>query len=222
VPYRLLESDKRFKKYQWIEVEVIKASDPRPESHKIRPQSIRIIGDVLSTDYSWKARKKVVEPLKAHCLCCLKERRDSYGFPTLGIIKPHRIERLTIRKAKNPNWTAAQEAILSQGDLFEDAPKQELEKIPYTFMYKFFCDHSSCTGHELSCTDWEMSESWRQWKTKYGNKWEEAFRAKYEKEMLEEKDLHFFVGTVNAHPQEWIIVGLFYPPKFAELPLFGE
>jgi len=222
VPYRLLESDKRFRKYQWIEVEVTKASDPRPESHKILPQSIQILGDVLSTDHSWKARKQIIEPLKGHCLCCLKERRDAYGFPTLGIIKPKRIERLIIRKAKNPNWTPAQEAILSQGHLFEDAPKQELEKIPYTFMYKFFCDHSLCTGHELSCTDWEMGESWRQWKIKYENNWEEAFRAKYEKEMIEEKDLHFFVGTVNAHPQEWIIVGLFYPPKFAELPLFGE
>ncbi len=32
--------------------------------------------------------------------------------------------------------------------------------------------------------------------------------------------LHFFVGTVHKNPKSWIIVGLFYPPKPDELPLF--
>jgi hypothetical protein len=220
VPYRMLDTEKRFKKYQWIEVEVIKTSDPRPESHKIRPQSIQILSDVLSTDVAWKARKLITDPLKGHCLCCLKEHRDNYGFPTLGLIKPKRITRLLLKKAQDPQWSAAQAAILSQGDLFEDAPAKELEKIPFSFMYEFFCDHATCKGHKLSCTDWEMGESWRKWKAEYGKNWESAFRQKYEKEMIEERDLHFFVGTVNAHPSEWIIVGLFYPPKFAPLPLF--
>jgi hypothetical protein len=31
--------------------------------------------------------------------------------------------------------------------------------------------------------------------------------------MIEKFDTHFFVGTVHQHPQNWIIVGLFYPPK---------
>jgi hypothetical protein len=61
VPYRLLETEKRFKKYQWIEVEVTKAPDPRPESHKIRPQSIEILSDVLSSDKAWKDRKDILD-----------------------------------------------------------------------------------------------------------------------------------------------------------------
>jgi len=35
---------------------------------------------------------------------------------------------------------------------------------------------------------------------------------KYEREMVERFDTHFFVGTVHTHPNAWIIVGLFYPP----------
>jgi hypothetical protein len=31
-------------------------------------------------------------------------------------------------------------------------------------------------GRNLSCTDSEIGESWRQWKKKYGDKWEEKFR----------------------------------------------
>ena len=26
-------------------------------------------------------------------------------------------------------------------------------------------------------------------------------------------DTHFYVGTIHQHPGEWIVVGLFYPPK---------
>ena len=47
----------------------------------------------------------------------------------------------------------------------------------------------------------------------YGDNWEAAFRQKYETEMREKFDTHFYVGTINQHPKEWIIVGLFYPPK---------
>ncbi len=49
-----------------------------------------------------------------------------------------------------------------------------------------------------------------------------AFRQKYEIELMQERDVQSFVGTLNAHPPEWIIVGLFYLPKFAPRPLFGE
>ena len=31
--------------------------------------------------------------------------------------------------------------------------------------------------------------------------------------MIFEDDTHFYVGTVRHHPNTWIIVGLFYPPK---------
>ena len=221
VPYRLLDSDKKFSKYQWIEVEVEKASDPRPESHKIRPQSISIQSEVLSTDRNWSARKYVISPLLGHCLCCLKEQRDNYGSPTLGFIRPKRIRRL-ILKPQSTTWSAPQKAILAQQNLFEEVPAQELEKLPFAFQYEFECDHPECKGHTLSCTDWEMSESFRKWRAHYGPHWEAAFRKKFETELLEEKDLHFFVGTVKAHPAEWIIVGLFYPPKYAELSLFPE
>lgn len=64
VPYRFLTPDKRFRKYQWIEVSVSKPSkDVRPESYKIENDSIRITSEPLPTDQAWKARKDVVFPL---------------------------------------------------------------------------------------------------------------------------------------------------------------
>jgi hypothetical protein len=223
VPYRFLTPDKRFRKYQWIRVTAAKPSkDPRPESYKIENDSIQILSEPLSTENAWQARKDVVLPLSSHCLCCLKQARDTDGFPTLGLFRPRVIERLTIEPEANPNWTSEELELLQQGQLFGHQPTASLEKVPYKFRYWFRCDHDACPGHKLMCTDWEMGESWRRWKDEYGDGWQEKFRLRYEQEMIEKNDTYFYVGTVHRNPSAWIIVGLFYPPKPAELPLFGE
>jgi hypothetical protein len=109
-PYRWMDDDKRFIKYQWVEVRVTKATqDSRPESHK------------LNVDPSYKA-------------------------------------------------------------------------------------------HTMSCTDWEMGQSYRSWRDEYEEEWETAFRQTYEEKMITRYDTHFFVGAIHRYPREWIIVGLFYPP----------
>ena len=147
-------------------------------------------------------------------MCALRRRRDQDGSPTLGIFKPAVIEKLII-KPTAANWTQAELEIMRQGDLFESEPAEDLEKIPYDFSYKYRCAESTCNGHTMKCTDWEMGQSWRSWRTKYGNDWEAAFRQKYEQEMRDKFDTHFYVGTLNKHPSEWIVVGLFYPPRVA-------
>ncbi len=212
IPYRFLSQDRRFRKYQWIEVRVTKASDPRPESYKLDVDSIKILSDPLSTADGWRARKEIVLPLRSHSLCYLQRERNSKRYPTLGFFRPKVIKRLIIKPDSKP-WTQGQLQILSQMDLYKKAPQKALEKVPYSFRYQFRCDESSCTGHTISCIDWEMSESWRKWKDKYGNKWEDKFLQKYQTEMIEKNDTHFYVGTVHQHPQTWIIVGLFYPPR---------
>lgn len=211
VPWRYLPEDQRFRKYEWVELTVTKATkDPRPESYKLKPDGIKIIS-YLDPGKEWQARKEIILPLKSHCLCCLAKLRDAQQYPTLGIVKPKRIERLVITP-DTPTWTDAQLAILRQGHLFAEQPKQELEKIPFKFQYKFWCDEPTCNSHTMICTDWEIGEAWRKWSAEYGDKWEEKFRLRFEKEMIEKYDTHFYVGTVHQHPGTWIIVGLFYPP----------
>jgi len=213
VPYRFLDEDQRFTKYQWIELKVSKAtSDPRPESYNPDLTSIKVASKPLSTTRSWAARKEIVLPLKAHCLCCLQRSRDETKIPTLGLIHPKLIKRLLIEK-DTPAWSPDQLAKLQRLPLFGSMPKNTLEKIPLRFKYEFSCDDGSCPGHELSCTDWEMGQAFRRWKRKYGSDWERYFRQKFEFEMVEKKDTHFYVGTIHGHPATWIIVGLFYPPS---------
>ena len=63
------------------------------------------------------------------------------------------------------------------------------------------------------CTDWEMMQSYRKWRRDYGDGWEAAFRQKYEREMSDKFDTHFFVGNLHQYPNAWIVVGIFYPPR---------
>jgi hypothetical protein len=220
VPWRRLDESQRFGKYQWIEALMTKAPhDSRPESYKIDYNSISIVSDTLVTKGDWAARKKYIDPLKRHCLCCIKKEQEENGHPTLGIFRPKEIKRLII-KPSAPTWSQAQLNLLRQGHLFETAPTTELEKVPFVFQYEFYCDEASCNGHTLICTDWEIGQSWRSWSRKYGNDWEAKFREKYETEMISKFDTHFYVGTIHQHPKSWIIVGLFYPPKPLTASLF--
>jgi hypothetical protein len=221
VPYRFLEEDQHFHKYQWIEVSVHKAtSDTRPESYKIAGESVKVLSDPLPTADNWRARKEIIFPLMSHCLCCLKRERDLNGFPTLGLLRPKTIHRLLIDEDES-EWTNEQLEALRQRDLFDKTPKAELEKIPHQFRYEFQCDHDDCAGHSITCTDWEMGQACRRWKNQYGLGWQEKFRQRFEEEMINKYDTHFFVGTIHGHPHTWIIIGLFYPAKYTgTLPLF--
>jgi hypothetical protein len=211
VPWRFLEDDKRFRKYQWIAARVTKASDFRRESFYLDPTSIQIISDPLPTDNGWQARKAIVEPLESPSLCWLESQRSQYQFPTLGFFKPREITRLVI-ESDRAEWTPSERAKLQQTTMFGRMPANQLEKIPFKFSYKFRCDAAACGGHTLMCSDWEMGQSYRKWAKSYPD-WRVPFLNKYEYEMIERFDTHFFVGTIHKHPNRWIVVGLFYPPR---------
>jgi len=219
VPYRFLDPDQKFAKYQWISAVVSKGNDQRKESRKLRIDSVQVLSGPISPANRWQARKDLVFPMRSESLCELTRKRDAARHPTLGFFKPAEIRRFVL-EADNPSWTQAQLQSLGQGLLFGKKPPTELEKVPFKVKYEFVCDDASCRGHSLMCTDWEMGQAWRNWRDKYGDDgWEQMFRQKFETEMIQKKDTHFFVGTVAGHPHRWIIVGLFYPPYSVSLPL---
>ncbi len=219
VPYRFLANDQRFSKYQWIDMRAVKSSDPRRESYRVDIPSIKIVSPRLPTDDHWKARKQIVFPLLAPSLCYLQRTRQETGT-TLGVFRPREITGFEIRPEENPDWTPAERERLIQQDMFEVQPHAPLEKIPFKFRYLFRCDEPGCRGHKLSCADWELGQAYRRWRRDYGEDWEAKLREKFERQMIERFDTHFFVGTIKAHPHVWIIVGLFYPLPESQLTVF--
>jgi len=58
VPFCLVSDEQQFKKWQWIDARIEKASnDHRPESHRIFVDTIQCEGDPLPTKNGWKARR---------------------------------------------------------------------------------------------------------------------------------------------------------------------
>jgi hypothetical protein len=160
VPYRFLDEDQRFKKYQWIDVDVQRAkNDPRPESHKLNPDSIEIKGSVPSSG-GWRERRRLLRPLMRPSMCAIRREREENGSPTLGLFKPAEIKRLVI-EAVSPAWTPQELLYLTREDMFRAGPATELEKVPYEFRYEFRCSDEGCPGHTMMCTDWEMGQAYR-------------------------------------------------------------
>jgi hypothetical protein len=211
IPFRYMEGDRQFKKYQWIEVAAIKSSDPRKESFEVNIDTLKTVSNLLSTKDAWKARKEIILPLQTPSLCHLQRTRRQTG-DTLGIFKPKTIHKFVI-EPDTPDWTPAEREKLLQFSLYDKHPLKPLEKIPYKFSYEFTCNDADCRGHKLVCIDWELGEAYRQWKQKYGTEWQWAIINRFETDMILKYDTYFFVGTVHGHPGAWIIVGLFYPPK---------
>lgn len=150
VPYRFLDPDQRFRKYQWVQVRISKGSDPRPKSYKLSPGSLQVLSRPLPSSENWRQRKNVVLPLRSPSLCALRRAHDENGSPTLGLFRPRTIRRLLI-EPDDPSWSDAQLAALRQGSLFDEGePKIELEKVPFRFRYEFQCEDPGChTWHRL-------------------------------------------------------------------------
>jgi hypothetical protein len=221
VPYRFLQHDQRFTKYQWIEVDTLKAGrDSRPESFNLNVETLKTF-ETISTADNWRARREILRPLMRPSMCAIKKEWEQHGSPTLGLFKPGTITRL-ILDPDDAEWTAEELAALRQTDLFQKAPKEQLEKIPYGFKYEYTCSDAHCTGHTMTCFDWEIGQSFRSWRAEYGDNWESKFRQRYEADMIHSRDTHFFVGNMHQYPGTWIIVGLFYPPRQAQADLFGS
>ena len=167
----------------------------------------------------WAERKRFIYRMRSESLCWLRRQQDETPATaaTLGLFKPARIKRLLIQPEDDPAWTVDQLAKLKQAEQEEmfgtSVSLPELEKIPFKFTYEFDCTDPLCNGHSLLCTDWEMGETYRRFRDLYGQDgWEQKFRVNFERNMMDKKETHFYVGTVHQWPKSWIIVGLFYPP----------
>ncbi len=214
IPFRDLDSDKQFKKYNIIEIDCYRSTkDNRPESFKINSDSISI-KDYLDTDKGlWRRRKEMLSnvPVKSMCQVCKDAETDNLS---LGFIKPENIEFKYSKRS--PGDPKKRQACYDQLNLFSKQ-KNPIEEIPYQFYYKFKCANTKgCPGHELSIIDWEIGRAYRKWRLSYPD--ENVRLDKIEQKWLEisntdKKDVYFFVGNMNRRKDIFMVLGVFYPKK---------
>jgi hypothetical protein len=213
VPFRLLEGQSQFRKWEWIEARVRKAEkDHRPESFRIDVDTIRR-GASVGTRHEWRERRQWIEPHIVESFATLEQRRLATG-ETLGVIRPAEILGLDITAEKSADWTREDKDKLSRDCLFDSEQIRQrvpLRKLPIAIHYRYKCTDGSEWRHRV--TDWEIGALyWNCLRSHGPQSWERPFREKLERE-LPSKDLMFLMGTIHRFPDHWLVVGLIYPPK---------
>ena len=215
ITYRDLDEDKKFKKYSIIEVNCSPPSDDRrPESLHVDSDSIKVI-DWLDTDKgTWERRKSIVLKVPVKSMCQVYEDAEPSSDLSLGFIKPNDISFEWAKQSLSDH--KAREACYAQLSLF-NKQKKAIEEIPLDFYYKFKCANvTECPGHKLSIIDWELRQSYRQWRTRYPD--EKVLLQKIEQKWIEisnidKKDVYFYVGNIKRFRATFMVLGVFYPQK---------
>jgi hypothetical protein len=218
VDYLNLPGEARFKKYQWIEVDVEPwgvNNDQRVESRRPRLQTLEVVpGPSVSRSYRWRARREIIDPMPHHTLNELT-RLYNDGHISLGIVRPTKVHDLETIPT-TPKWEPKYEQIYQQGRLF-DKRVRPLSKIPFSFRYVFECEDSQ-NRHTAALTDWEAGILFLKECERLGD--EHLAAKSVRKKFLEEicgpgRDTRFFMGTYHPY-NTWLVLGTFWPPKEME------
>lgn len=220
VPFRLLDGSNRFPKWEWINANVrTTTKDQRPESRRINVDSLERTGVVINTDHGWSERLPWIESHILPSFEALERRRQTSG-ETLGILCPTRLVSLDITPVQRPEWTPEDMEKLTRDGLF-DTPdvraRAPLRKVPFDFHYQYeieTADGVERLRHKI--TDWEAGALY--WRCHGKPNRDQLLRQRLEIE-FSSKRLLFLMGTVHRFPNQWLIVGLIYPPKPQSKPV---
>ena len=220
VGFRSLPEKQRFKKYQVIRLRMQQHDrDRRPESFRPDEHSIQL-RKVVGTEDKWRERWQWIRPTLGVTMCELQRMQES-SKRSLACIKPREIDKLIV-EASDAEWAGRKQGTIDQMVLF-DPLDTKLEKIPFTFKYRYRCEDPGCRGHNQSIIDWELMERYR--KLRNQGVPPEAIPEEIRKKFLGElcgskKDTHFFVGNHSLYPLSFMVLGVFWPPKSSERSLF--
>jgi hypothetical protein len=219
INFRDLPYTQQYRKYQWIEVlaEKHQGRDVRKESYRPDCDSIKILGEPIPSNPSnWAERAKYALARKSRSMEDLYEQQ-TVDRTSLGIFKPKKVNDLVI-SPDDASWSPKFLHALQQYRLFEYRQKTLLppRKVPFRFHYCFECDDPGCTrNHRMMIEDWEVGARFWRMVDQYGKSHCEAAEEVRDHFLNNicgsDKDTHFYVGTILAHPKTWVVIGVFYP-----------
>lgn len=234
IPFRKLEYDKQYKKYDWIEIDLEKNySDFRLESYK--PKSIdapfSIVGSIESEKGTWRLRKDIVlRHVHTNMTTLIASAKDINRYTSLAVFKPKSILDFKIEKVER-DWDKKKldflKANANQLNLFKnsDNPFEVVSKLPYKFSYKFTSDDD--IERTMMIEDWEIGMLyWNCLKHHEGDEAKACYdvKRKYFDDFAKTKDLYLFLGTTREFhmiaPNPFVIIGTFHPMKTTQLSLF--
>lgn len=212
VPFRALDDERQFRKYEPIRVRVQSHSgDTRPETRRPDIDSIKPSGRVVSAADGWRARRPLVEPLMSSSMCELvREERQSRR--SLGVFRPAEVLALEIQAVDQaPDRAEIAAASAAQGSLLSENEVAVLKATPFVFKYRYRCSDPACRTHTQTIIDWEIAAFYR--KVRNSPDWEGGMRRKWVDELCApDRDTAFIVGNMHQHPQSFLVLGVWWPP----------
>lgn len=211
VPFRDMRFDQRFRKFDIIEVETSKSSDPRPESYQPNVDSINVVGHIPAKRSD--ERRAILDPLVQPSMCAIR-RQQTVDATSLGLFRPDGRPELLIEEDRSP-WDPEKQMVVDQPSMLMPG-KKGLEKVPFRFSYRYRCaGEGACRGHEQSIVDWEIAEAFRRWRDEHGEQRAlEMIRTKWTEQLwAEDRDTALFTGNQFKNPDGFLVLGVFWPPK---------
>lgn len=210
--------------FDWVDAEIERNSkDYRPESYRIRQDSIARVDHLGVSKPDWRKRTELILGAgnvfpSVEALLAAEEKDHT----SLGLVRPKRIKRFyakTREIGERREWVEKREEAIRQKDLFvdPDSKTRDLEFPWVQFRAEFTCESSSCNGHDLSILDWGTYVLER--KQREAHAIDPAKDVVAQLERLTDPSRHepyFFLGNTMAHCRSFMIVGVFGPPR--ELP----
>lgn len=214
VRFTELTEDKRFKKYQIIDVMATRSeNDSRPESYKVDEDSIRVVGQPIGTGGNWSERKRLLAAAPFRSLCEL-QRLQKAERASLGMIRVREVTKFRTVEADKKKYEKAgkKHEYAATANLFNES-KLAVEALPFKYQYWFLCMDDSCKGHKCSIIDWEAYELRRRMVSKWGEDVAfEKVRQMYVDNICgPDKETYFFMGNMHQHPGSFLVLGAFYP-----------
>lgn len=236
VPFRRLDEEQQYSKFDWIECELMKrGNDRRPESFRLFNElELRAPVGHIGTDHNWRERRQLI--LKtARVYDSLDEiiAGAKANTMSLAVFKPHRILDF-VWKPEDRDWPTDKvmqiQSATNQPDLFTDNAWRDafkmVDRLPYSFSYRF--QDAAGRESELQVLDWETGALYWNCLRDAGGDEQQALhkvRQKYMGDFLK-TDLHFFMGTTlrfhSVSPNPWLIVGVLPIPFEKQVDLFDS
>ena len=221
VPYRYLDGDKAFKKYQWVKCKVAKRTeDARPESYRPLTDTIEL-GRVVPTDRHWQERRSILVPYARQSMEDIVARWHE-SKESAGMFRPKEVLDVIVERDAE-EWDAKYLEKTLQTDLFDQV--RPLEKVAWRFKCVYRCDDPRCDKpHEQTIRDWEMFQLYRKLRDKCGE--EEAaqqVKARILNFFTDKYETYLVVGSIGRF-STFIIGSLFTPTRDlgASLPLWED
>jgi hypothetical protein len=204
VPFRILAGDQQFKRWEWIRYSYIKSkSDPRPESQRVMPETLEVIGEIKSTE-----RARFLQPLIRASFAEANSMRES-----LTLIRPKQFRLEALEKSQSDLQSEAQKhkELASQLSLLDSTAKP-LAPCPMRFIAHWQDQDGKRRRHE--CDDWETSAAFNRFERDYGRtRAIEILKEKFEDQYMKAGlalgfSTHKRRNAEFGDTNQWLLVGM--------------